>query len=172
MGWIETYSGRKVTPWALLPADVDVRDVAHALSLQCRFNGHCPSFYSVAQHCVLVSLLVPPEDALWGLLHDASEAYLSDIPSPVKRSPAFTEYRLLERAVMRAVVDAFSLPWPEPSTVHLADRRILLSEQRDLLKSFPPWYTDCYPYPEPVTPGWRPKYAERRFLARFKELRR
>ncbi|MFG0247924.1 MAG: phosphohydrolase, partial [Phycisphaeraceae bacterium JB051] len=80
MSWIQTYTGKAFYPLREDPGIIDIRDIAHALSLQCRFNGHCSDFYSVAQHSVHVSEVVPQAFALWGLLHDAAEAYMSDLP--------------------------------------------------------------------------------------------
>src|ERR1035437_6905662 len=87
-GWIQTFSGRKFHPLAARAADVDVRDIAHALALKCRFNGHCRYFYSVAEHSVRVSRVlekVGTREAMWGLMHDAAEAYLADLGGPIKR---------------------------------------------------------------------------------------
>src|ERR1017187_10636100 len=80
-GSITTFSGIHFWPLLPNPADIRIEDIAHALSNQCRFAGHAREFYSVAEHSVRVSQLCPPEDALWGLLHDASEAYLTDVPA-------------------------------------------------------------------------------------------
>src|SRR6266496_3875421 len=93
-GEIILASGKWFNVFNPKPEDVDIRDIAHALSNQCRFTGHTKEFYSVAQHSVLVSTFCAPEDAAWGLLHDASEAYLSDIASPVKKHPDFGPFYL------------------------------------------------------------------------------
>ena len=78
--WLQTYTGIQFWPLDPRPEEIDIQDIAHALSLLCRFNGHCQRFYSVAEHSVHVSTILAPEFGLWGLLHDAAEAYLSDIP--------------------------------------------------------------------------------------------
>jgi len=108
-GSITTFSG--ISFWPLLPNPDDIRidDIAHALAHQCRFAGHTRLFYSVAEHSVRVSQLCRPEDALWGLLHDASEAYLSDVPAPLKELPEFEPYRAAERNLQGAVAQRFGL---------------------------------------------------------------
>ena len=78
--WMQTHSGIQFWPLDPRPEDILIEDIAHALSNQCRFAGHCCFHYSVAQHSVLVSENVPAQDAMWGLLHDAGEAYLVDLP--------------------------------------------------------------------------------------------
>ena len=89
---MNTASGRLVDPFNLRLEDIAIEDIAHSLSMQCRFNGHCARFYSVAEHSVLVSRLVLPKNRLWGLLHDAQEAYLGDIITPIKQQvPAIQE---------------------------------------------------------------------------------
>lgn len=106
-------------------------DIAHALSNKCRFAGHTREFYSVAQHAVLVSQHLPQELKLWGLLHDAGEAYFADIPNPIKR-----EYELfseIEDPIMRVVAEKFNLVWPMPSEVKHYDLVMLATEARDLL---------------------------------------
>jgi len=84
MSQILTYTGKHVDLAAPNPVMIDPRDISHALSHQCRFNGHCREFYSVAQHSVLVAYLLPPELKLAGLLHDAPEAFLGDVVQPLK----------------------------------------------------------------------------------------
>ena len=105
---IQTYTGRKFFPVAPRAEDIEILDVAHALSMLCRYTGHTKQFYSVAQHSVLVSRIVPPQDAAWGLLHDASEAYLCDVARPIK------PYRLLEQRLMVQVAGRFDLTYAEP----------------------------------------------------------
>ena len=129
--WIQTYSGRRF--WVLAPHadDVDIRDIAHHLSLICRFTGACKYHYSVAQHSLLVSELVPDDCQLWALLHDAAEAYLSDVARPVKYQLGIN---LIEGPILRAVAEKFGLDWPMPDEVHYADQIALATERRDLMK--------------------------------------
>lgn len=82
--WIQTFSGKKFFPLEPEKNEYDIHDIAHALSLKCRFGGHCQRFYSVAEHCVRVADIVAPESKLWALLHDAAEAYLPDVCQPIK----------------------------------------------------------------------------------------
>lgn len=173
-GWIQTYTGRKLHPLALRVEDVDLRDIAHALGNQCRFAGHTKAFYSVADHCVRVSHVCDPADALWGLLHDASEAYLTDIPRPLKCLPEFAAYREAEVCVMATVCAAFGLPPEQPESVSRADVTLLVTEARDLMA---PLHADWHHTPGngfavlpekiiPLTPGG----SEWRFLQRAREL--
>src|ERR1700722_9509595 len=98
--YITTYTGKIFRPLHPDAVDICIEDIAHALSMQCRFTGHSREFYSVGDHCLWVSDVAAelgrPEDALWGLLHDASEAYLHDIASPIKRADEFVLYRAAE----------------------------------------------------------------------------
>lgn len=84
--WMQTYTGRVFWPLEPRPEDVDIVDIAHALANLCRYGGHSKVFYSVAHHSVLVSQIVPPADALWGLMHDSAEAYVIDLIRPIKHS--------------------------------------------------------------------------------------
>lgn len=167
--WISTYSGRPFWPCDPRIEDVRLADIAHALSQLCRFAGHTRTFYSVAQHAVLVSGICPPEDAKWGLLHDASEAYLCDLTRPLKHTPELAGYRTIEAAVQGVICDAFSLPRAEPPSVKAADLRLLRTEQRDLMVMPPTWTVTGEPLSWRIEP-WSPDFAERAFLARFGEV--
>jgi hypothetical protein len=136
-GSITTFSGIRFWPLIPNPADIRIEDIAHALSNQCRFAGHASKFYSVAEHSVHVSKLSAPEDALWGLLHDASEAYLVDLPRPLKLLPEFAPYREAEHRLQRAVAARFGLPPDQPASVTEADDTMLWIEAHSLLGSMP-----------------------------------
>ena len=168
--WILTYTGRRFYPLTPRAEDVDILDIAHALSLICRFNGHVRSFYSVAQHCVLGSYLVYPPSALAFLLHDAGEAYLCDVPRPVKQH--LLVYRNAERALDNVIRNVFRLPLLQQSWdhVHEVDDRLLLTERRDLMPAGE-WLIDetrCYAQ---VIDPWSAPHAEAMFLRRYAELR-
>jgi hypothetical protein len=168
MSWIQTFTGRRFFPLGPKPGDLDLRDVAHALSLQCRFNGHCLRFYSVAEHSVRVSRALPLGLAAWGLLHDAAEAYLSDLPSPIKRQmPLFQD---AENKLLVVIAERFGLCWPMPELVARADLLLLATEARDLMAPPPePWRLEADPLEERIEP-WTPAEAEHAFLERCAEL--
>lgn len=167
--WMQLISGAPF--WPLEPdiERIEIEDIAHALSMQCRFAGHVTRFYSVAEHCVHVSHAVPLEDALWGLLHDAAEAYLVDLPRPVK--PFLHGYRDAETRLLRAVAARFGLAPEMPQSVHEADNRILMNERDALLaSSHIPWGWNAQPLPDVVIQGWEPGAAKAHFLHYFYEL--
>ena len=167
---IGTYTGRKFWPLDARPEEVDIIDIAHALSCMCRFNGHVTEFYSVAQHSVMVSHLVPEQDAMWGLLHDASEAYIADIVRPINSS--LTNYAEIEENLMKVIAEAFNLPWPMPPSVKVADSVALKTEQRDLKPHSSKWcpHTDgVKPLPTRIR-AFDQRTAERLFLNRFHQL--
>lgn len=192
--WMCTYTGRKFYPLDPHPQDVDIQDIAHALSNICRFGGHCAEFYSVAQHSVLVSVVLTSQDfpcdvALWGLLHDAAEAYVGDVIWPLKRSTLMDGHKAVEARVMEAVAGHFGLPMPEPAAVKAADLVLLSTEKRDLMggrggentstqvelaaarhAGRVPWHTDVTPMGARIEP-WSPARAAREFLRRFEEVR-
>lgn len=176
---ILTWSGRYVNPLDLRPEDVSLDDIAHALSNQCRFSGHTSDFYSVANHSVLVcELLVErgcqADTCLWGLLHDASEAYLVDLPSPLKQSAELgVAYLRVEERAMLAVAEAFALPWPIPETVHEADLALLAAERRDLMPPQGEWavIAGVTPWPPEQIVPWTPGVARHAFHVMYDDLR-
>ncbi|TPM59363.1 hypothetical protein FJ959_08740 [Mesorhizobium sp. B2-2-4] len=127
---MQTYTARHFHPLDARPDEVHIEDIAHSLSLQCRYAGHCNRFYSVAEHSVLIANWIwwhgSAADALAGLLHDATEAYLVDMPRPVKRS--MHEYRLHEAALWKVIAKRFGLAEEMPALVHEADNRIISDE--------------------------------------------
>lgn len=152
--------------------DMDIRIIAKALSKLCRFGGHTSQFYSVAQHSVLVSKLVPEELAFAALLHDASEAYVIDMPRPIKLQ--MPDYQDLELSVMSQivahydVVDQMSHPLiKHADMVALATEMLQLFPAEAIRKSYP--WIDTYDIPEGKLTPWDPVKAEALFIARFRE---
>jgi hypothetical protein len=169
--WMQTFTGRAFWPLDPRADEIDTADIAHALSNLCRFGGHVKRFYSVAEHCVLMSEAVAPEFALWALLHDATEAYLVDLPRPIKRH--LPSYVAAEGVLMECIAERFGITPFEPAEVKDADNRILLTERAALLTSPPiPWSAALEsrePLPVTVT-GWHPIDAEAFYRSRLTEL--
>lgn len=138
-GWIQTFSGGRIWPLDPRPGEIHIVDIAHSLSMQCRFNGHTSEFYSVAEHCCHVHDLLPAPLKRAGLLHDASEAYLCDLPRPLKKSPGFgTLYQAVERELEATIAARFGFDFPYASAVHDADARLLATEAAQLMSPFIP----------------------------------
>jgi len=164
--FITLVDGTHFWPLDARPSEIHVDVIAHALANLCRFTGHTRRFYSVAQHSVLVSLACDPADALHGLLHDASEAYLCDIARPIKHSPAMAGYREAERRLEAVIAEAFGLATTMPASVKRADEVLLATEMRDLMLAC---RLHAEPLAEPIVP-WFSEEARARFLARYDEL--
>jgi hypothetical protein len=166
--WTQTFSNRKFWPLDPRADEVYIEDIAHALSMLCRFNGHCERFYSVAEHSVWVSRECDPKDALWGLLHDACETWIVDLTRPVKKS--IPQYCDIEEALMIAVCVRFGLRVGMPASVRRADDAILADEAQQIMGSL----SDTWVLPQP--PSGRkilclsPELAKALFLSRFHEL--
>jgi len=174
MSWIQTSTGKAFDPFAPDPFLICIEDIAHALSNVCRFTGHTRSFYSVAQHSVEVATRLAPELQPYALLHDATEAYLLDLPTPLKQRPEFAFYRQAEADLLAAILRRFGLEPTLPAEVKQMDKRMLLLEKNRLLgKCEKPWPTSgelSRLAPAPQYPGWRPlppADAKREFLNVF-----
>lgn len=152
-GWVGTNSGRRIDLYGTKPEEIDIEDIAGALSKNCRFTGQLSRWYSVAEHCIWVARLLPPHMRLIGLLHDAAEAYIADVASPVKRALGDV-YRNIEDNIALAIGIRFGLGdqlvhLPQP--VKDADRIMLMTE-RDALQAKPsngwgPDYENCVRMP-------------------------
>jgi uncharacterized protein len=172
--YIQTVSGRRFNPLDPDPADVEIGDIARALSNQCRFGGNCRRFYSVAQHSCLVADLVAERGAdaqteLWALLHDASEAYLVDLPHPLKhRSELGRMYSAVETKLQHAICVHFGLPLDPPALLKQVDRALLATERRAVAHEAWDWpELDGVAALELVIEPWLPERAHDEFLGRY-----
>ena len=172
--WCQMSTGRAVYPLDLRSEDVDPLDIAHSLSLMCRFNGHCKAFYSVAEHSLRVLKCVQDANLdlsvqQWALMHDAAEAYMTDIPRPIKRS--ISGWKEVEARIEEAISEKFGIPLPIPAAVKHADSTLLATEARDLMAPPPQAWE---PLPDPVREKIVPLpwyVAEARFLKAMADLR-
>jgi len=158
--FIRTFTGKLMNVFNPEPEMICIEDIAHALSLQCRFSGHISGFYSVAQHSVLVAKLVPEPLKLQALLHDASEAYLVDIPRPIKKG--LNNYNLLEHKLMLAIAAKFRFKYPLDIPVVTMDDEMLQFEWNHLVLGQPIHGQTFH--------SWAPKEAETYFLEYFNLL--
>lgn len=170
MNWILTHSGRQfdlVNPTAAM---ISPNDIAHALANLCRFNGHTRNHYSVAQHSLLVSSLVPAQHQLVALLHDATEAYIGDMTRPLKA--LMPQYRATEETIWQAICARFNLDPILPESVIRADLVALATERRDLMPQHPGEW-ECLngvpAMPERITP-LSVQDASMQFFSRLMEL--
>lgn len=168
-GWINTYTGRKVYPLDLRVEDIDVRDIAHALALECRYANHTGVHYSVAQHSVQLSYWVPSEFALDALFHDAEEAYLGDVPRPLKVLPQFAFWRECGRRAAGVIQKRFGLG-PEPEIVKNLDHAMCGVEAPRFMNTHPDWVFQEAPTNWYIANAWTWEEAEQQFLARYTAL--
>ncbi len=158
--FMRTVTGVEFYPFAPRPSDINIYDIARGLSNMCRYSGQVSFFYSVAQHSILVSELCDPADALWGLMHDASEAYLSDVVRPLKSG--LPEYMEVEKDVMKAICKSFGLPEMMPESVAVADRMAFEREEEALRNEDFVCRYEINPLP--------PQTAYEMFMRRFCEI--
>lgn len=178
--WMQTASGRRFYPLDPRPEEVFIEDIAHALSMICRFGGHCDPFYSVAEHSVRVSVLVGemggPHMALAALLHDAAEAYIGDMIRPLKRQPQMAAFGYIETLIANVIDARFGTSQVDAAErIEWADGILLATECRDLCggQRAGAWWTPqmrpAHPLNERIVP-WDPIVARACFIDRFAEL--
>lgn len=168
--WMQTASGRPYWPSDPRPEDIFIEDVAHALAMMCRYTGACRDHYSIGEHSVHVSYMVPPEFAFQGLMHDGPEYVLNDMNRPTKND--LPDYQALEELNWRAFARRFGLPYELDPSVKRADTAILLAERAATLNpSHLPWdWARGYAVPDVKIECWDWRTAEKKFLERFYEL--
>lgn len=175
---METYTGLLVDPLDISMSQIRIEDIAHALSLQCRYNGHCKEFYSVAQHSVQVCDFLDfgnPRIRLFGLLHDAAEAYLGDMIKPLKEEiPLYKEYEYILQDRIFLTLCNFCSPCPgEKEVIKIIDTRMLITEAQSLMPSGgKDWAIQAESIPGLRIEGMDPNEAETLFLSAFKDLKR
>lgn len=157
---IRTFTGIYMNVFQPTEEMICIEDIAHALSLQCRFGGHLPEFYSVAQHSVLCSRLAGEKIALQALMHDAAEAYLIDLPRPIKKK--MDRYQEIEFKLMKLICKKFGLRFPlHPSVKRIDDQMLQLEWEELMLQKNTVESFRC----------WSPEYAKRSFLEEFETLK-
>lgn len=161
--FITTYTGKKFHYLYPAPKEIDIRDIAHSLSLTCRFNGHCKVFYSVAEHSIRVSQIVPARLKLAALLHDAAEAYITDIPRPIKNAFGL---RAPEALILSVILAKYDIQGISP-LIRDADNVLIATESRDLMPNTDGWAELPPPLEDKIEP-WASKGIECAFLELFK----
>lgn len=199
MLWFQTFTGRLVDVVHPTPEMVDIEDIAHALSMTCRFSGHCREFYSVAEHSVLVEQMGTwlmgcdrhddVQHSLCLLLHDAAEAYVGDVITPVKRALDFADARSgglvpcslkeLEHRWLSAIVEKFGLDGRLACPTEIMRKVDSQALAVEVVALFHPVRAEWWGDRERPNPGggwivncWPPAEARRRFLDRFRVLYR
>lgn len=179
-GWIQTFTGKQFWPLKPDANDVDIKDIAHALAMKCRYSGHTQKFYSVAEHSVLIARALlrdgyGPHVAMWGLVHDRSEAYLPDVPRPIKPNlPGFAQVEAAVDFVTFVYLAVEASSWEhggaEPAIVKEYDTRILLDEKPVLMPHTPAdWGLKGEPLGVTIH-CWEPTEAKVRFLQTWATL--
>lgn len=170
-GWFVTAMGQKFYPTEPRAEDISIHDIAHALSNICRFGGHVRRFYSVAQHSIFVSGLLPIRLKMAGLLHDATEAYLGDMVAPLKLQ--IPEFKRVEQQMEKVIEKRFSLHGLHDPVIKSADLLALKVERDMLLNNRFTWPVDLEEFsPElnlhtPFPSEYTPQEAERAFLEMY-----
>ena len=171
--WITTYSGGKLHFRDPHEDEIDIKDIAHGLALCCRFNGQCKMFYSIAEHSIRVADNVPDIKVLKlrALLHDAHEAYLSDVPRPIKGD--MPQYKAIADHLQFAINRKFNCTIEKVDTtayfneqIKKADDIMLSTEKEFMMVGVEDWAELPMPLPHFKPRSWQK--AEKLFLQRFK----
>ncbi len=170
---ISLLSGARFNYNAPEESEVTIKDIAGSLGNVCRFSGHLPRFYSVAQHLVNASYIVEEQFAFDTLMHDTAEAFTNDLPTPLK--VAFPVFKELEVKIESAMAARFGFNYPYPKEVKLADTQMLLLEKTYVKLDNSEWaYYNSVKYDHLFDrvdlTSWRPSIARNRFLQRYEEL--
>lgn len=164
--WIQTYTGRQFFACDPLAEDIEILDIASGLSKNTRYGGQCLRFYSVAEHCCHICDAAPDPLKLEALMHDASEAYLVDVPRPIKAS--LTNYAAIENGLMLVIAKKYGFNWPVSPLVKKLDNGILADEQRQNMAPPPaPWAQLTDPPLNCRLQFWTPDQAMLEFVTRF-----
>ena len=175
--WLQTFTGLRFFPLDIQAQDIVIEDIAHALSMLCRYNGHTLRFYSVAEHCVLMLQHVRRRGGQTTrflrsvLMHDAAEAYLGDYPHAMKL--ILPEVKELEKKIEAVIVKKFDLDvrYAAAKGIKMLDRRIIRNERDALMPGTHPWVADEYTPLDVKVQGLIPAAAERAFLSAFSEVK-
>lgn len=176
-----TISGRVVDLLEPKSSQIALYDIAEGLSKICRYTGHTSVFYSVAQHCCIVHDIVPPEAKPYALLHDAHEAYIGDLPTPLLAAlgslGASHAVETIKDRLDRAILAAIGLPYPSAEIINAvkkADAQALAWERRDILPTImgqhPLWANQPEITISRQLKGWNWDTAMNGWLNRFESL--
>ena len=172
--WSEMFLGGKYFPLNPRPSEVQIEDIAQSLGQQCRYNGMCQFFYSVAEHSILISRMAESagmdiDRQLWGLLHDGSEAYVGDVVRPIR--PYMGRHLEIEERSQKAIAQRFQLSWPIPVEIKQLDNLILVAEREQVMLKTPwDWNIPDLPAPDIQIQGLMPNIAPGAFMMRWREL--
>jgi hypothetical protein len=175
--WIQTYSGIQIDPLDPKPEQINIEDIARALSNICRFTGHTKEFYSVAEHSYWASIYVDQKYAMQALLHDGAEAYMADIAAPLKgRVSVFAKgkmisYKVAEAHLLGMIFKRFGLDRRMPLEVEKIDMELCYSEGKQLLPDVDAWGWYVKPIEDFKAECWPPPYAYAMFMHRYEKLK-
>lgn len=163
--WITTFTGKQFHHFDASRDDIDIDDIAHSLSLLCRYNGHCRVMYSVAEHCVRLCDIVPYEMKSRALMHDAAEAYIGDVPSLLKAQfPLFSE---MEDRILEIILDKYNIKGPcDLAALKRYENMLLAAEVRDLMPNSLGWFLPEEEHRAIIVP-WVSNVAAIQFAQKF-----